>query len=326
MIISGTYNLQVNENWRWLELQEVYIECDTTSGPVTINLFDIADIDRFWNAKFYISDISNNASTNNITINCSPSDTINYSNVTSAVINTNGGRGLLFIVTEGQWGFANLSEIPYTAYDTIQDHGSNMPKRSILDFQGGGVVVTDNGSKTIATILSGNSFGLFSQTSDSIPIANTTIEGSLIDGGIGTLTVPANGFQVGSSFTASLSGIINSRNNDTLTIRLKTASGILFASTGPITMPNTTNKFWDIEAHFTVRQIGGAGVASIVCSGGFTYSKNASNAFEGGDFSNINNTTFNTTISNTLQITAQWGVADPLNSIYTQYFTLYKTF
>jgi len=169
-------------------------------------------------------------------------------------------------------------------------------------------------------------YGLFAQISSSTPVTNTTSESSLIDGGVGSLSVPANAFSVGDSFHASLSGQLSSKNNDTLRVMVRTASGVILGDTGNITMPGITNKFWDLEIHFTVRQIGAAGVASIVCSGGFTYSKNASNAFEGADFSTINNTTFDTTTSNTLQITVQWGSADVLNSIYSSHFVLNKTY
>jgi hypothetical protein len=72
---------------------------------------------------------------------------------------------------------------------------------------------------------------------------------------------------------------------------------------GAITLPSITTKHWDLILQFTIRQIGIAGVASIVTSGQVTYSKNASNAFEGADFSIINNTTFDTTTSNTFDIT-----------------------
>jgi len=77
---------------------------------------------------------------------------------------------------------------------------------------------------------------------------------------------------------------------------------------------------------FTVRQIGAAGTASIAVAGEFTYSKDASNAFEGDDFSTINTTTFDTTIDNTLDITAQWANASTSNSIHSEIFTLNKTF
>ena len=167
--------------------------------------------------------------------------------------------------------------------------------------------------------------GLYAQTANRIPITNTITENSLIDGGVGSLSIPANTFTIGSSFIASLSGVISSKNNDKLRIKVKTGA-IILGDTGLITMPQTTNKKWDLEVHFTIRAIGGIGIAAILTSGTFTYSKDASNAFEGGDFSTLNNTTFNTTIANTLDITAQWNAANVQNSIYTQYFNLYRVF
>jgi hypothetical protein len=144
-------------------------------------------------------------------------------------------------------------------------------------------------------------------------------------GGVGSLSVPANSFNVGDSFSISMGGVVSSVNNNTLRIRVKTDS-IILGDTGLITMPSTTNKKWDLEIRFTVRQIGSAGVASIACFGQLTYSKDASNAFEGADFSTVNNSTFNTTISNILNITAQWGTASTSNSIYSENFILSKVF
>lgn len=179
---------------------------------------------------------------------------------------------------------------------------------------------------TVADIPSGSIYGLHAQTSNSTPITNTIVETSLLDGGVGTLTVPANGFKVGDSFQANLSGHITCKNNHKLQVRVKTAGGILLADTGEITMPLCTDKHWDLKVNFTIRTLGAAGTASIASTLMFTYTKDASNAFEGANVSIINNTTFNTTISNTLSITGQWGVADPVDSIYTELFTLFKTY
>jgi hypothetical protein len=62
-------------------------------------------------------------------------------------------------------------------------------------------------------------------------------------------------------------------------------------------------------------------------SGGiFTYSKNASNAFEGTNFTVENSTDFDTTISNTLSVIATWGAADPDNTIYSEIAILHKLY
>ena len=174
-------------------------------------------------------------------------------------------------------------------------------------------------------IISAGSYGLYTQTASSTPVTNTTTETSLLDGGVGTLTVPANGFKVGDSFHAILTGYISSVNNHTLRIRIKT-DGIVLADTGVITMAATTNRHWKLEVYFTVRTLGVSGVASIATGGTFMYTKNASTNFEGTNFSTETTTGFDTTISNTLSITAQWGTANAGDSIYSEIFTLNKTY
>jgi len=166
---------------------------------------------------------------------------------------------------------------------------------------------------------------LYTQTASSTPVTNTTTETSLLDGGVGTLTVPANGFKVGDSFHAILTGYISSVNNHTLTIRVKSGSVVL-ATTGSITMAGTTNRHWKLEVYFTVRTLGASGVASIATGGTFMYTKNASTNFEGTNFSTETTTGFDTTISNTLSITAQWGQTNTGDSIYSEIFTLNKTY
>lgn len=167
--------------------------------------------------------------------------------------------------------------------------------------------------------------GLYTQIGASTRITNTTVETSLLDGGVGTLTVPANGFKVGDSFLAVMTGHISSVNNHTLHIRIKT-DGVALADTGIITMPATTNKHWKLDINFTVRTIGASGVASIVAGGTFFYTKDASNSFEGANFSTETFTGFDTTIDNTLEITAQWGTASTGDIIYSELFTLTKTY
>lgn len=166
---------------------------------------------------------------------------------------------------------------------------------------------------------------LYTQTSSSTPVTNTLVETSLLDGGSGTLTVPANQFKVGDSFRAILTGHLSSINNHNLQIRIKTGS-IVLADTGLIGMGNATGKHWKLEVDFTIRAIGASGVAKIAAGGAFFYTKNAATTFEGVNFSTETSTGFDTTISNTLSITAQWGTANAGDSIYSEIFTLNKTY
>jgi len=60
-----------------------------------------------------------------------------------------------------------------------------------------------------------NNYGLFAQTGNSTPISGTTAETTLINGGVGTLTVPANGFTIGDSFRAVFGGVLNANPSTT---------------------------------------------------------------------------------------------------------------
>lgn len=167
--------------------------------------------------------------------------------------------------------------------------------------------------------------GLYTQTNSSTPVTATAIEGSLLDGGLGSLTIPANGFQVGDSFKGVLIGHLSCVGTATLHIRIKTATGIPLADTGVMTMNATTSKHWKLDVDFTVRQVGVATVASIASGGLFAYTKNSGLNFEGVNFSIVNSLDFDTTVLNTLVITAQWNTNNAGNSIYSEIFTLNKT-
>jgi len=171
---------------------------------------------------------------------------------------------------------------------------------------------------------SGN-IGLFAQTAAGAAVVNTTTETTLINGGVGTLTVPGGGFRVGDSFTAVLGGTLSANNNEGLTIRIKSGSTIL-ASTGTVIMSGATNRKWVLQATFVIRATGAAGTAAIYTAGFFEYLKNASSNLEFFNATSLNNTTFDTTSANTLNITAQWAVASPTNSITTENFNLYKIY
>jgi hypothetical protein len=101
MIITGNYTLQANPNWKQLQLQEIYLECDTTLTAVNITLPEIASMGGFFNVKIYVSDFANNAATNNINILVSGSDTIDATS--SVSINTSGGSAIIAITSITQW-------------------------------------------------------------------------------------------------------------------------------------------------------------------------------------------------------------------------------
>jgi hypothetical protein len=168
--------------------------------------------------------------------------------------------------------------------------------------------------------------GLFAQTANSTIITNTTVESSLINGGVGTLSVPANGFQIGDSFRAIFGGVVNADNNENITIRVKAGSIVLLDSGLQDLGSSVINDVWSLNIDFTIRALGAAGVASIVTLGSFHYTKTNNASVQGFAFNTVNNTTFDTTILNVLDVTAQWQYASTGNNIYSDIFILNKTY
>lgn len=245
--------------------------------------------------------------------------------VQQSVIDFQGGG-----VTASNGILKTIVTIPIQpAYATIQDEGVALPQRQILNFKGLGVQATDNAGVTDVTILEGlpaTNYGLYAQTANSTIITGTTVETSLIGPGVGTLSVPANGFFVGASFRADFGGVLNTANNQTIRIRVKTATGVIFLDSGVQNLANLSNTVWALSINFTIRQIGAATVASIVSLGRFTYAKTSNAVVEGFSFNTVNSTTFNTTIPNTLDVTAQFGSNNAGNSIYSEIFVLNKIY
>jgi hypothetical protein len=170
-------------------------------------------------------------------------------------------------------------------------------------------------------------YGLFSQTGNSITISGTTTESSLIGGGIGSLTIPANGFSPGDSFRADFGGILSAKNNDTVRIRVKAANtGMILGDSGVIQLSTVNNNVWTLSLNFIIRQIGAATVASICTLGRFSFAKTVNGTVEGVSFNTVNNTTFDTTIQTEIMVTAQFGSNSSENIMYSDMFILNKIY
>tara|TARA_R110000822_G_scaffold20546_5_gene65771 strand:+ start:344 stop:859 length:516 start_codon:yes stop_codon:yes gene_type:complete len=163
-------------------------------------------------------------------------------------------------------------------------------------------------------------FGLYAQTVQSPTITNTTTETTIVGMGEGGLIVPANSFQVGSSYHGKIGGVISNQNNDTIIVRIKTGATLL-ASTGSISLSTASSQGWECELDFTIATIG---VTGLICTNGnFAYNRNTG-SLEGFVFQDVQ--PIDTTIANTLDITVEWGQAKNQDEIYSANFVLYKTY
>ena len=197
-----------------------------------------------------------------------------------------------------------------------------------VDYWDGSVYKTAKMKGSVIKASASGLIGLYSMTRQSNPIVSTGIETSLFDGAVaqGTLQVPANGFSAGSSYHCKISGEISNINNTDINIRVKSNGSVILADTGTITLPAMTSKIFEIELDFTIRQVGTLGVAEIITMGEIIYVQNSGTQFEGMTFSSVNNSTFDTTIDNELDICWEWATASSQNSVQTLMTNLRKTF
>jgi hypothetical protein len=154
--------------------------------------------------------------------------------------------------------------------------------------------------------------GVYMTTTNANLFTGTT-ETSIFLGsvGVGSLTVPENGFKI-SSFHLNLSGTFNSINGDTLTVRLKNGSTL-----GSLVIPltGTSGEFFECEIDFSIRVLGGLGVAQISTNFDWTNSDVSLTGWRGIRTVQVNSTQFSTLISNTLDVTVQFDTVNAGNSL-----------
>ena len=183
-----------------------------------------------------------------------------------------------------------------------------------------------SGTIALTSDITNTGSGLYSQIVDSNTVTNTAVKTVLIGAGAGTLEVPADTFSIGDSYEINLIGEITCTNSATLRITLENAEGVLFGDTGIMDLSSATGKNWFLNAVFTVRNVGGEGVANIICGGNFSYNVNSGNSSESFSFANGNPNDFDTTISNSLRVFVQWGSASASDKIQSFIFNLNKIY
>lgn len=156
---------------------------------------------------------------------------------------------------------------------------------------------------------------LFSQT-QSVTVANTVTETDLTGTGVGSLTVPLSMLGViGKTLKFTGWGYYSAAAAPTIRIRLYLGSTVLLDTTA-VTSSNGTNDMWNLRGMVTVLTIGATGTVNAQ---GFYK--------EDGTFSefpmvNTSTVTIDTTTSQALSLTAQWGTAAAANTITMTNFTV----
>lgn len=155
---------------------------------------------------------------------------------------------------------------------------------------------------------------LFTQT-NTVTVANTTTETALTGTGVGSLTLPANFFLAGKTLRLRMWGYHSSTGNPTITARVKLGSTTICTMTG--SSGNSSTDTFEVWADITCRTTGATGT---VFGQGVYREVHGSGLIAGSD--NTATTTVDTTTSQAVSITVQWGAADSGNTISATNFTL----
>ena len=99
--VSGIYNQTIPQNNENYAMEYIILSCDTSAGPVTINLKPLSAFSGFQNTKIMVIDRTGQGAANNITVNASVGDFINAA--AAFVIDTNYGSALLTIADTDTW-------------------------------------------------------------------------------------------------------------------------------------------------------------------------------------------------------------------------------
>lgn len=140
-------------------------------------------------------------------------------------------------------------------------------------------------------------------------VANTLTETTLLAAGNGNLTLPANFLTVGKTIKITGLGTHSSSGNPTVRMRIYMGATVLL-DTGLVNTANSTNAVWEARGLITCRTVGATG--TVRCQG--FYEEDDSNASPFG-MPTTAPITINTTVTQTLNITYQWGTAAVGNTI-----------
>jgi len=167
-------------------------------------------------------------------------------------------------------------------------------------------------------------YGLYSQTGETGNISGTT-EQTIIGPGIGTLSVPANGFTAGDTFKTTIRGHLSNANND-FRIKVYSDSSVL-VDTGFINYSTAGEEvLMDLDLDFVISSIGGAGTASVLTKGSLRTIKNSNFTVNGYSFETHNTTSFDTTVDNVLNVTVEFDTEASDTYLMTDFLTLTKVY
>lgn len=175
-----------------------------------------------------------------------------------------------------------------------------------------------NGMAVNADGITQHFVGCIFTASASKTITNSTAATSAVPTGIGTLTLPANFWQVGKTLRIRGGGVFSTA---TLTpgsfaVSVKHGTVTLVTATVSSILSNLSSAGFTFEEVITCQTTGSSG--TLIATGGFSYSTGLNLSRNFVDLTNNGTaTTINTTTPQLLDIIGQWGSASTSNILTT---------
>lgn len=269
-------------------IADTYVSGPASSTSDAIARFDSMDGKSIANSTVTISDDGKIAA-NSATIDLSTADTIN---LVATNILANGTP------IPSTSGFLPLSGGTLTGPLTLT---------TLIPSTSAGITVTGkmfiNGTRPVCS-------GGYSMTTNPSSLTNTITETPIVGTGAGSLVTAPNILTVGAVSRAFISGTIDTTGSPTITFRVYAgASGTTLLSSFAIAPGTLTLVPWRLESMITCRVVG-SGTTGKLQINSFFVLHDTSNA---NTFVNNPLVDFDTTVTSTFRITAQWSVANPGN-------------
>ena len=149
-----------------------------------------------------------------------------------------------------------------------------------------------------------------------INVTNTTTETSIIGAGIGSMTLPAAFLVSGKAIRLKLYGYFSTDAvAPTLEVKVKVGSTVILDSTPVTVSPSLVNQLYELEALITCRTVGSSG--SVFGQGRlFSIIPSAYNVPMSIGLENTGTSTVNTSTTELVDVTVQWGTASSNNTFY----------
>jgi len=199
----------------------------------------------------------------------------------------------------------------WALYTSTGPSPGSVYRRFLIPDNGGQPRALLGGSTTAEGAETFVSSGLFSATGTAT-VANTTTETTLLGTVNGTKTLPTNFFTAGKKATIRVSGTIANTSTPTINVKLKFGSTTIAETTATSLVTITGTHRFVAEFEVTCRSTGASG--TLQAGGEFRYfdGSTSEKAVEAAE--NLVSS-FNTTTTHVVDVTATWGTADAANTI-----------